>query len=94
MDRDYRRCGWDELPCFEGLDGLEMLHPLAMTNIAMENHHFNWEKLTISMAIFHSYVTVITRGYCGSQLWPKISKFSRSIIFKSSIFISLCTAYF
>ena len=32
-----------------------MKYPLVMTNIAMENHHFQWEN-PLQMVIFHSYV--------------------------------------
>ena len=32
-------------------------YPLVMTNIAMENHHFQWEN-SLYMAIFNSYVTL------------------------------------
>ena len=36
-------------------------YPLIMTNLAVENHHVQWEN-PLQMVMFNSYVTVITRG--------------------------------
>ena len=46
-------------------------YPLVICYIAKENHHFFKGKTTASMAIFNSYVTVITRGYISlSTIYP------------------------
>jgi hypothetical protein len=36
-------------------------YPLVNVYITMENHHFSWEKITISMVMFHSFVNVYQR---------------------------------
>ena len=35
------------------------VYPLVMTNIAVENHHFDWQKSTTSMFIFNSYIKLL-----------------------------------
>ena len=37
--------------------GFYGIYPLVNVDIAVENHNFSWDKFTISMAMFNSYVT-------------------------------------
>ena len=41
---------------YGGLMEFNGIYPLVNVYITMENHHFQWGKSTISMAIFNSYV--------------------------------------
>ena len=55
-------------PCVDPLTN----YPLVMTNIAIENHHFEWEN-SLYMASFHSYVKLeggIQRVECSIKMWP------------------------
>ena len=48
-----------------------MLYPLANVHITMEDHHFLMGKLTLSMAIFNSYVSHyqrVKKMICGTSI--------------------------
>ena len=49
-------------------------YPLVMTNIAIENHQFQWVKSTINGPFFNSYVK-LPEGNCTGQSMIKSSVF-------------------
>ena len=58
-------------PIYEFI-GYQSVYPMVNVYMSMENHHFSW-KLTISMAIFHSYVSLPECSGCLKPLTMPIA---------------------